>query len=306
MWYSEEKDVWPGNNLCKNHWAHAKFPWHIPWVLPENLAHRLSPSHVWHRWAYAHNTEIDIEEFTASDQLQQISFPCWYSNLWCVCIALNHRWPSWTLQVYINASKVLVMEALSVCNAVLAFDTYFPTTERHRPASIGRTCTELVELMSSNQNPPPPNNKLLQLKKPLANAQPLKLIIALHLQVWRMCLSEYKMVWKLSWGTFVKPWRGWPYHFAPYNFWLQPPENVRVVSDDADVLALLLQFYASNNYISALYMSSPKADRTLIDVKVTAKKHPHVAQHILPVHALTGVDTVPGTFGIRKNKKWMT
>ena len=65
------------------------------------------------------------------------------------------------------------MEALSVCNAVFAFDTHFPTTQRHRPTSFGRTCTELVELMSSNQKcqhpPPTPNNKL-QLKRMLANA----------------------------------------------------------------------------------------------------------------------------------------
>ena len=68
------------------------------------------------------------------------------------------------------------------------------------------------------------------------------------------------------------------------------------------VFALLLQFYAINNCTSALYVSSPKADWTLIDAKATTKKHPHVAQHILAVHALTGADTVPGTFGIRKKR----
>ena len=42
----------------------------------------------------------------------------------------------------------------------------------------------------------------------------------------------------------------------------------------------------------------PKVDRTHSGVKATAKKNPHVAQHIIAGHALTGADTVPGTFGI--------
>ena len=28
------KDVWPGNDLGKNRWAHVQLPWHLPWVLP--------------------------------------------------------------------------------------------------------------------------------------------------------------------------------------------------------------------------------------------------------------------------------
>ena len=50
-------------------------------------------------------------------------------------------------------------------------------------------------------------------------------------------------------------------------------ENVRVISDDTDVFLLLLHFYVTHKCTSALYMSSPVANRPIVDLRATAQKN---------------------------------
>ena len=47
-------------------------------------------------------------------------------------------------------------------------------------------------------------------------------------------------------------------------------ENVRVISDDTDVFILLLQLYVAHKCTSALNMSSPVANRPIVDLRATA------------------------------------
>ncbi len=77
-------------------------------------------------------------------------------------------------------------------------------------------------------------------------------------------------------------------------------EKVRVVSDDTDVFLFLLHFYVSHKCTSDLYMCSPVADRSIVDLRATAQKHKDTTKAILVMHALTGADTVAATYNVGK------
>ena len=77
-------------------------------------------------------------------------------------------------------------------------------------------------------------------------------------------------------------------------------EKVRVVSDDTDVFLLLLHFYVSKECTSDLYICSPVAGRSIVDLKATAQKNKDMTKAILVMHALTGTDTVAATYNVGK------
>ena len=81
---------------------------------------------------------------------------------------------------------------------------------------------------------------------------------------------------------------------------------MRVISDDTDVFLLLLHFYVAHKYTSALYMSSPVANRPIVDLRATAQKNKDATKSILVMHAPTGADTVAATYNVGKKQALKT
>ena len=76
--------------------------------------------------------------------------------------------------------------------------------------------------------------------------------------------------------------------------------RVCVLCDDTDVFALLVYFFSREQHQSSMTMESPIHDRSCIDIKETARKHDAIISAILPLHALTGCDSVAATYGLGK------
>ena len=67
---------------------------------------------------------------------------------------------------------------------------------------------------------------------------------------------------------------------------------VCVLCDDTDVFALLVYFFSMEQLHSSMMMESPIHGRSCIDIKETARQHDAIIPAILPLHALTGCDSV--------------
>ena len=65
---------------------------------------------------------------------------------------------------------------------------------------------------------------------------------------------------------------------------------VSVISDDTDVLVLLMHFYKMKNINKSIYMDSHLAERSAIDIKHSVESSENLV--LLPAHALSGCDTV--------------
>ena len=71
-----------------------------------------------------------------------------------------------------------------------------------------------------------------------------------------------------------------------------------VVADDTDVFVLLLHYPHMANLKNVVLMEYPIKGRTVVDIGKTVQKHSEIVEGILPVHALSGCDTVASYFGI--------
>ena len=74
--------------------------------------------------------------------------------------------------------------------------------------------------------------------------------------------------------------------------------KIIVVADDTDVFVLLLHYHHMANIKNVVLMESPIKGRTVVDIGKTVQKHSEIVEGILPVHALSGCDTVVSYFGI--------
>ena len=63
---------------------------------------------------------------------------------------------------------------------------------------------------------------------------------------------------------------------------------------------LLLHYHHMANLKNVVLMESPIKGRTVVDIGKTVQKHSEIVEGILPVHALSGSDTVASYFGIGK------
>ena len=79
-----------------------------------------------------------------------------------------------------------------------------------------------------------------------------------------------------------------------------PDARIITISDDTDVFVLLLFFYGHCSLQSAIYMKSPVYGRSCIDIKATYLKHITIVHDLLAVHAISGCDSVAGTYGVGK------
>ena len=72
---------------------------------------------------------------------------------------------------------------------------------------------------------------------------------------------------------------------------------------DTDVFVLLCAMYTNRGWWEAeVYMEDFKGEKNMISIRRTVEKYSHLVNSLIPVHALTGCDTVPMMFGIGKTK----
>jgi hypothetical protein len=77
-------------------------------------------------------------------------------------------------------------------------------------------------------------------------------------------------------------------------------QSVHVISDDTDVMVLLLHFYALKELSCNLLMVGTSQSRVSVDIKATAKEHTAYISQLLAAHAMSGCDTVSYLWGIGK------
>ena len=77
-------------------------------------------------------------------------------------------------------------------------------------------------------------------------------------------------------------------------------KGVSVISDDTDVLLLLLHHYVKQKLTGVVIMESPIKDRVTIDIKASEIEHRNIIPDLLAAHALSGCDTTACYFGIGK------
>ena len=75
-----------------------------------------------------------------------------------------------------------------------------------------------------------------------------------------------------------------------------------LVGDDTDLLVLALHVCNTSDIHQKILIMRPSSD-SFIDTQTILKSHPkQVIDNILPIHALSGCDTVSALFGIGKTK----
>lgn len=222
------------------------------------------------------------------------------------------------LRTYVNAFMAYVTRALEVGNAVFVFDRYFDASQS--PKSYIRAVrqqkqgTSRVHLLSEDM-PAPSRNVILgvtqnkvQLNKMLADAlMGLPPETTLHhtltiagvedvpTEIYRgkkIERADLKSEQEEADGIVVQ-------HAIAAAL---QGQNVRVVSEDTDVWAMLVHFYHTMSITTSLIMSPPSKDRAAIDIGATSAEHSAIAPDLLAIHAISGADTVASYFGIGKGK----
>ena len=84
--------------------------------------------------------------------------------------------------------------------------------------------------------------------------------------------------------------------------WVGEAQSISVISDDTDVFVLLLHHYQLAGLEVPLTMESPSKERAILDINLTQAKHKEIVTNLLPVHAISGCDTVACYLGIGKGR----
>ena len=74
-------------------------------------------------------------------------------------------------------------------------------------------------------------------------------------------------------------------------------QSISVISDDTDVFVLPYQMAGLE---VPLTMESPSKERAILAIKLTQAKHKEIVMNLLPVHAISGCDTVHVTLALAK------
>ena len=78
-------------------------------------------------------------------------------------------------------------------------------------------------------------------------------------------------------------------------------KTIIIICDDTDVFVLLLHYYLLRKLTCCLLMEGTSAaERTVIDIAATMKKHAAIIPQLLAAHALSGCDTVTRLSGLGK------
>ena len=75
---------------------------------------------------------------------------------------------------------------------------------------------------------------------------------------------------------------------------------IHIVCDDTDVFMLLVYFYSSEDLRSDVFMVPTRTSRSAVNIGATAKEQEDIAKYLLPMHALTGCDTVKDYMALAK------
>jgi len=78
--------------------------------------------------------------------------------------------------------------------------------------------------------------------------------------------------------------------------------TIHIICDDTDVFVILLHFYDKLNFENELLMVPTSSKRNVVNIGATVNKYPDIIKHILPLHVLTGCDTVSSIYSIGKIK----
>ena len=79
---------------------------------------------------------------------------------------------------------------------------------------------------------------------------------------------------------------------------------VKVISDDKDVLVLLLHFYIEESLSTTVFLEGTGSNRNVIDIGKTAEKQKDVVPSLLAAHALSGCDSEPELYSLGKKSVW--
>ena len=78
---------------------------------------------------------------------------------------------------------------------------------------------------------------------------------------------------------------------------------LKVLSPDTDVFVLLCNHYLEQKWSPAeVFVDDFSKSKSMVSVKKTVEKHPTTCSMLIPIHALSGCDTVPMLFSIGKPK----
>jgi len=78
------------------------------------------------------------------------------------------------------------------------------------------------------------------------------------------------------------------------------PQSAIVVADDTDIFVLLCHFRHLGKITSQVWMVSPIRGRSVIDINASVANNEEIMEDLLPMHGLSGCDTVAPYFGIGK------
>ena len=76
--------------------------------------------------------------------------------------------------------------------------------------------------------------------------------------------------------------------------------TIIVICDDTDVFLLLLHYYFVQNLTCNLFMGGTSAERSVVDIAATVRKHSPIITQLLAAHAISGCDTVAQLSGLGK------
>lgn len=226
-------------------------------------------------------------------------------------------WPTGALRLYIDAVKAFVMQALKDENVVFVFDRYFEDSTKAycRLLRQEKQGTSRVHILKSDM-PTPPRSALLgvwknkiQLNRMIVEAllDPDFYISATQNGHSLTLAGVDDVPVEINMGVRLERTDLSSCHEEADPILVQHAisrcmqgEKVRVISDDTDVFLLLLHFYVSKKCTSDLYMCSPVANRSVVDLRATAQKNKDITKAIVVMHALTGTDTVAATYNVGK------
>ena len=77
-------------------------------------------------------------------------------------------------------------------------------------------------------------------------------------------------------------------------------KGVSVISNDTDVVVLLLHHYVKQKLTGVVIMESPVKDRVMIDINAIAIEHRNIIPDLLAADAFSGCDTTACYFGFGK------
>ena len=246
---------------------------------------------------------------------------CTASTAVCDMLALllTINWPSSALMLCVIAFKVFVMKALAVGKwSVFIFDRYFDDSTKAYCRLLWQENygTSRVHVLKSDMPTPPKNAILGVCKKTRCNWTKWLLRPS---GILRPCNRDWTQLdccwnWRCARGdcecnasgaarSCIRSWRGLPHHYSSCNIMLSSRgDSQNCMWRHRRFYSAALHFYVSCKCVNVLYMSSPVANRSIVYLRATAKKHSDIAMSILVAYALARTDTVVATFSVGKSQ----